>query len=303
MKSIFKSTIYIIIIGCFFSCHPKLAPQGSLNRESTDSRGNAMLLGTCTKERLEQKPYSDWFIKNYSDYNIDTAAAEKLKEKLSGKKFLIFMGTWCGDSRREVPRLYKLFDYCGIKPAQVQLIMLDNRDSVYKQSPTHEERGLNIHRVPDLLIFEKNREIGRIVESPVASLERDLLAIANKEKYTPHFQAVSLLIELFREKSIQDIESNLTALTDEVKPLTKNTSELNTYGYVLMAAGEKEKAKVAFKLNTLLYPGNANAFDSMGEYYFKTGNKMLAEENYRKSLQLQPANDHAAKMLEQLQNK
>ena len=60
--------------------------------------------------------------------------------------------------------------------------MLSNQDSVYKQSPAHEERGLEIHRVPDLDSIEKGREIGRIVESPVLSLERDLLAIASKRE-------------------------------------------------------------------------------------------------------------------------
>ncbi len=25
------------------------------------------------------------------------------------------MGTWCGDSRREVPRMYKILDYCQVK--------------------------------------------------------------------------------------------------------------------------------------------------------------------------------------------
>lgn len=303
MKSILKLIIYIIIPACFFSCHSGSIPQRSANLESTDSRGNPMLLGICTRERLEQKPYSEWFTRNYQAYHIDTPAASALKAKLADKHFLIFMGTWCGDSRREVPRIYKLFDYCQVKSEQVQLVMVDSHDSVYKQSPGHEERGLNIHRVPDLLIFEKKGEIGRIVESPVASLEKDLLAIVNKEGYTPHYQAASLMIEQFSKKSIPDIESDLPALAGRVKALTKNTAELNTYGYVLMAAGEMAKAKLIFQLNALVYPAEPNVFDSLGEYYFKTGDQKLAAENYRKVLQLQPANDHAAKMLGQLQNK
>ncbi len=165
MKS--KLVIYAAIAGCFLSCNKKIY----LNRESTDSHGNPMLLGVCTREKLQQKPYGDWFNKNYTDYRIDTAVAEKLRTALSGKSFRIFMGTWCGDSKREVPRICKLFDYCGVSQAQVQFIMVDNHDSVYKQSPGHEERGLNIHRVPDLLVFEHGRELGRIVESPVLQIE------------------------------------------------------------------------------------------------------------------------------------
>src|ERR1700722_16811173 len=85
------------------SCHSKLIPQQSLNREVTDNNGNKMLLGQCNKERLQQEPYGTWFNKNYTDYKIDTATCEILKQKLAGKGFEVFMGTWCGDSKREVP--------------------------------------------------------------------------------------------------------------------------------------------------------------------------------------------------------
>jgi tetratricopeptide (TPR) repeat protein len=299
MKFLSSNIIAIIIIASV-GCQPKLFNHTSLNHESTDSRGNVMLLGQCTRQRLQQAPFNEWFTKNYNDYSVDTATAEKIKSKLRGKHLVIFMGTWCGDSRREVPRIFKILDYCGVKSTKIDLIMLDNHDSVYKQSPAHEERGLNIHRVPDLLVFEKRNELGRIVESPVVSLEKDLLAIANGDAYTPNYKAVVFLVNSFKQNNIDEIENNLPALSNQLKPLASGSSELNTYGYVLMAGGEMKKAGIVFKLNTLLYPDNANAFDSFGEYYFKTGNKILAKENYQKALQLQPDNENAKKMAEQL---
>ena len=98
------------------------------------------------------------------------------------------MGTWCGDSRREVPRMYKILDHSQVKPSQIQLINLNNSDTAYKQSPTHEERGLNILRVPTLLIFENGREVGRVVESPVISLEKDILAIGTGQPYEHRYK-------------------------------------------------------------------------------------------------------------------
>jgi len=259
-----------------------------------------MLLGKCTRKKIEEKPYGEWFNKNYMDYRVDSIVAGKLKGKLVGKNFMIFMGTWCGDSKREVPRMFKLLDYCGIKQDRIQLIMLNSYDSVYKQSPTHEERGLNIHRVPDLLVFEGKKEIGRIVESPVNSIEKDLSAILNEEKYEPNYQIVSFLIILFKEKSLEDIHTNLPSTALSLKTLMSNIAELRSYGHVLMTANEFDKAAIAFKLNALLYPDNPAVYDNLGEYYLKTGNKILAKENYQKSLQLQPENENAKKMLEQL---
>jgi hypothetical protein len=82
-----------------------------------------------------------------------------------------------------VPRLYKLLDYCGIAQSEIELVNVDYRDSAYKKSPTHEEKGLQIIKVPDLLIYEKEKELGRVVESPVTSWEKDLLAILKGEPY------------------------------------------------------------------------------------------------------------------------
>ena len=298
MNQIFSRIAFMIYLSAF-SCHPKLS---TVNQESTDAHGNPMLLGKCTRERLKENPYGEWFNKNYTDYKIDTAMADKLKSNLSEKKFLIFMGTWCGDSKREVPRIFKILDYCGVKTNQIKLVMLDSRDSVYKQSPTHEERGLNIHRVPDLIVYSRNKEMGRIVESPVVSLEKDMLAIAGGEKYIPNYKIVPYLIALFEQKNIQDIQNNLADLANQVKPLMFHFAELNAYGHVLMAAGEMDKAGISFKLNALLYSENAGVFVSLGEYYLKIADKSLAKENCMKALQLQPDNERAKKILDQLQN-
>ncbi len=300
MNKIFSFIISIIFIS-LLSCNPRIYPQSAvMNQETMDSHGNPMLLGRCSKERLQEKPYDAWFNKNYTDYKLDTTAAEILKEKLHGKKIEILMGTWCGDSRREVPRMFKILDYCGIKQKDIELVMLDSRDSVYKQSPAHEERGLHIHRVPDLLIFEKGKEMGRIVESPIVSLEKDMLAIINGEGYVPNYRIVPLLVKTFEQQPAEKIKNNLYGLATQVRPLMGNASELNSYGHVLMAAKEMNKAEIVFILNTMLYPDNANMFDILGDYYSKTGNKMLAKENYQKALQVKPDHEHAKKMLETL---
>jgi thiol-disulfide isomerase/thioredoxin len=189
-----RSIITVIaIISFIIACTPRLANQPApvTNREATDKKGNLILLGKCTRERLTKPPFDSWFNKNYAAYSVDSNTANQLKPLLKHKQFLLFMGTWCGDSRREVPRIYKILDYCHIKPSQLQLITLNNSDTAYKQSPGHEEKGLNIKRVPTLLVFENHREQERIVESPVVSLEKDLLAIVTAQPYEHHYKSPS----------------------------------------------------------------------------------------------------------------
>jgi Flp pilus assembly protein TadD len=56
-------------------------------------------------------------------------------------------------------------------------------------------------------------------------------------------------------------------------------------------------------LNVDLHPKSWNAYDSLGEMYAKNGEKDLAIANYQKSLDLNPKNDGAVKMLAELRKK
>ncbi|THU40090.1 thioredoxin family protein [Niastella caeni] len=183
-------TVIAMFIFVITACTPKMTSQASQpeNVEATDKKGNLILLGKSTRQRLAQPPFDTWFNKNYSDYTIDSITAIQIKPLLQNKQFVLFMGTWCGDSRREVPRMYRILDHCGVKPSQVQLVNLSNSDTAYKQSPGHEERGLNIRRVPTLLIYENRQEVGRVVESPVVTLEKDILAIVTKQPYEHRYK-------------------------------------------------------------------------------------------------------------------
>lgn len=162
----------------------------TINQVTKDGNGNAMLLGCCTREALNREPFAAWFNNNYFDYKVDTSVTNQLKNFIDKKQFLLFLGTWCGDSKREVPRILKVLDYCGVKPEQIKMILVSNVDSLYKQSPTHEEKGLHILRVPTLIVYENNTEINRFIEYPVETLEKDLLKILNKQPYKPNYSLV-----------------------------------------------------------------------------------------------------------------
>lgn len=154
-----------------------------INQTTKDRNNNDILIGCCTREALSREPYAAWFNNNYFTYTVDTTQIPLLKQNIERKQFLLFMGTWCGDSKREVPRLLKILDYCNVRPEQIKIIMVSNADSMYKQSPTHEDRGLNITRVPTLIVYEGTTEMNRFVEYPVESLEKDLVKIMSRREY------------------------------------------------------------------------------------------------------------------------
>lgn len=64
------------------------------------------------------------------------------------------------------------------------------------------------------------------------------------------------------------------------------TSAYNTLGYVYMEKGEMEKAKAAFENQLRLAPKEANAYDSMGEYYLTVKDYAKSAEYYDKAVAL-----------------
>ena len=77
-------------------------------------------------------------------------------------------------------------------------------------------------------------------------------------------------------------------------------SQLNALGYRLLENGKTELAIAIFELNVSEHPESSNVYDSLGEAYAASGQKELAIRNYEKSLALDPGNDNARRMLEDL---
>lgn len=146
-------------------------------QEYTDPSGQKQLQGKANRKALKGPTYAWWFNMFYNSYEPDSVRLDSIKSLLTEKKIRIFMGTWCDDSRREVSRFFKILDRIGYSSDSVQLIMVTNKPELYKQSPQHEEKGLNISLVPTFIIESAGKEVGRIVETPKLSLEKDLLEI------------------------------------------------------------------------------------------------------------------------------
>ncbi|HET6217321.1 MAG TPA: DUF2306 domain-containing protein [Acidobacteriaceae bacterium] len=85
-------------------------------------------------------------------------------------------------------------------------------------------------------------------------------------------------------------------------PATYNfdEDELNALGYQLIQANKNKQAIRIFQLNIEAYPRSGNTYDSLAEAYMDDGNKSQAIANYRRSLQLNPRNANAVKMLQKL---
>lgn len=263
-----------------------------------DKNGNEMLWGVCKAEALRQAPYNAWFEKNYAAYNVDSSLDNKLRKGLRKKQYTIFFGTWCGDSQREVPRMLKTLAHYDVPPQQIKLVAVSNHLDAYKQSPGREEKGLYIHRVPTLLVTRGKKELGRIIESPVESLEKDMVKIIEGLPYTPGYGEVADVIDFVEHSPKKNLHTAIAIQIPKWKESIKEIYHLNSVGYLLTTVNEWEKAITVFIISIQLFPADATAYKKLAEIYMKQGDKEQAKVNYRKVLELEPGNEDAKKALE-----
>ena len=157
------------------------------NKEIITENGRQLLVGQINLEGLQTEPYASWFQSGFDNYKADETLTTLLKEKLADYQIKLFLGTWCGDSKRETPKFIKILDTADFPMEQLEIIALDHRKGRYKTSPSGEEKGLNIIKVPTIIFFKDGKEVNRIVESPLESLEEDMAQIIFQKGYTPNY--------------------------------------------------------------------------------------------------------------------
>jgi thiol-disulfide isomerase/thioredoxin len=125
---------------------------------------NKQHYGTIEIEELFSK-YSVFKI-GYDNY----VPSELSSLKYDDIRVIVFFGTWCHDSKRELPKALKIFNDIGINDENIELIAV----GFDKKEPLGRAAKLKLVYTPTLIFFRGSKEIGRIIEKPVISLEKDI---------------------------------------------------------------------------------------------------------------------------------
>jgi len=130
---------------------------------------------TIMEGRLSQKKvasHCSWFEDGKQKYMPDETTVKALLPYARQLRFVIVMGTWCGDSRLHVPAFYRLMEALRIPEKRIELIAVDRQ-----KATSVDIAPLRIAYVPTFIVFYKGKELGRIIENPRISLEADLLQL------------------------------------------------------------------------------------------------------------------------------
>jgi thiol-disulfide isomerase/thioredoxin len=107
------------------------------------------------------------------NYQPDSEAVAFLWNFDKDVKISVMLGSWCSDSRREVPRFLKVMEAADNPHFQFELFGLDRA----KKDSLGMGEKFQIEYVPTFIVLMNDEEIGRIIETPTETIEQDLVEI------------------------------------------------------------------------------------------------------------------------------
>jgi tetratricopeptide (TPR) repeat protein len=102
------------------------------------------------------------------------------------------------------------------------------------------------------------------------------------------------------EKGIDSVIRQFDDLINENGYRIGRSSPLNEFGYALLGENKLDWAIGIFKLNTRLFPAEANPYDSLGDAYLQKGDRESAAEAFKKALEIDPNFSSSKEKLEAL---
>jgi len=131
-----------------------------------------VLTGPVTRDKVEAA-VPEW-VQVELESQPDAEAAQALASVEPGAEVTVLLGTWCGDSRREVSRFWKALDETGgAVPFEVHYVAVDED----KKEPAAAVAENGVRYLPTFVVRRGGHEVGRIVETSPNGIEKDLLAL------------------------------------------------------------------------------------------------------------------------------
>jgi thiol-disulfide isomerase/thioredoxin len=135
-----------------------------------NNKSRMILNGTTTQAILTGNKNFSWFDEDYKNYVPNQEIINSLKPLKNEIKVLVIAGSWCGDTQRELPRFFKMINSIGVPNNQIEMIMVDEN----KKTAAFNISVIQVSNIPTFIFFKDGKELGRIIEKPVITLEDDL---------------------------------------------------------------------------------------------------------------------------------
>lgn len=141
---------------------------------------NSDIVGVTSLEEIRStNRIFDIYIDRYEPDSMALAYLSNYDDPVNIK---ILFGTWCHDSKREVPAFIKTIELANNSNFIVEYIGV-NREKSDSQGFSE---LYNLQYTPTFIIFKNSYEVGRIVEETVKGIEIDLVEILKSGAFKDH---------------------------------------------------------------------------------------------------------------------
>lgn len=167
-KSIITLALFFFVISIFsLQCS---------SQKKENSPKPKILTGWLTEDKL----FAEFpgYKQEMQDYQPADSIIKQIDALNKDIHLLMILGTYCPDCKREVPRLLKIINSLHQTGIQYKMFGLNRANA--DKSGMREKYG--IEYIPTFIFYENDNELGRIIETPMISLENDLLEILQAEK-------------------------------------------------------------------------------------------------------------------------
>lgn len=103
----------------------------------------------------------------------DSLRTLQIKDSL---RLQLFLGCYCGDSKKWVPRYYALESLLPVN--QVEIISVDTT----KKDEKNLWKVVGLKKIPTFIFYQGSTEIGRITEKPKGRIEKNLFHLLKKSE-------------------------------------------------------------------------------------------------------------------------
>lgn len=135
------------------------------------SAQNSDLLGPTTEQEIrEQHRIFDIYTKRYQP---EEAAVQYLSSVQDSVTIYVLFGTWCHDSKREIPALFKTLELADNENIRVEYTAMSRQ----KTDPTNAYERWDLKYTPTMIVVRNGKEVGRFVEESESNLESELVQI------------------------------------------------------------------------------------------------------------------------------
>ena len=132
---------------------------------------DTVITGPISLAQLEQ---FQWFATGFISFKPDSQSVAQInKARTKGMKITVIAGSWCEDTQKHLPSFMKVLHEAKWPQDAVSIYFLD-RD---KKSPEGYENTYGVSLVPTFILWDNDKELGRIVEYFSIGPEADLLML------------------------------------------------------------------------------------------------------------------------------